>query len=116
MKLLPLACFAASTAQYSGDYEYGGVDASEDDRGYGYSSYGNYDDYGNKKKNKNNYTFGYNGGRAIGGGQAIAVALNCWPANFDRAPLMAKERSYTSHTYLNTPLFYTAATVSLSCG
>ena len=99
MKLLPLACFAVSAAQ-SGDYDYGAVDTTEeDDRGYGYSSYGdtnygdtsygNYDDYGNKK---NKYTFGHHHhqGRAPGTG-VIAVALNCWPANFDKDTLMKQD-------------------------
>jgi hypothetical protein len=82
MKLLPLACFAASAAQ-SGDYDYGAVD---DDRHYGYNSYGNYDDYGNK----NSYSFG-GGSRAAGSNQQIAVALNCWPANFDTDTLMGAD-------------------------
>merc|ERR1711988_1617907 len=54
MKLLPLACFAASAAQ-SGDYDYSDVE-----KGYGFDGDANYDDYGNKKKNK--YSSGGYGG------------------------------------------------------
>jgi hypothetical protein len=83
MKLLPLACFAASAAQ-SGDYDYGAVDAGDDDRHYGYNSYGDYDSYGNKG---NNWAFGARGPST----QSIAIALNCWPANFDTDTLMQRD-------------------------
>lgn len=97
MKLLPLACFAASAAQ-SGDYDYGAP--VEEDRGYDYSSssnagYGNYDDYGNKKKNKYQNTWSF-GGKGIGSHQSIAVALNCWPANFDYDKLMIQDTTATN--------------------
>jgi len=86
MKLLPLACFAAATAQ-SGDYEY---DAVDDDRHYGYNSYGNYDDYGHSSS----YSFG--SGRVAGSFQQFAVALNCWPANFDTDTLMMRDTANDS--------------------
>jgi hypothetical protein len=84
MKLLPLACFAASAAQ-SGDYDYGAVDAGDDDRHYGYNSYGDYDSHGHS--GGTNWAFG---AKALGAG-SIAIALNCWPANFDTDTLMMRD-------------------------
>jgi hypothetical protein len=87
MKLFAVACLTGATAQ-SGDYDDRGAVGDSD---Y-YNAYDNYDEFGNKKKNKGQNWFGAGKQYASIAPAAAAdwaAALNCWPANIEADTLVA---------------------------
>merc|ERR1712193_24665 len=87
MKLFAVACLTGATAQ-SGDYDDRGAVGDSD---Y-YNAYDNYDEFGNKKKNKGQNWFGAGKqytSTAPAGAADWAAALNCWPANIEADSLVA---------------------------
>lgn len=101
MKLFAVACLTGATAQ-SGDYDDRGAVGDSD---Y-YNAYDNYDEFGNKKKNKgqNNWFGGgakQYAGAAPTGASDWAAALNCWPANIEADTLVAPNHRQSGTTEAN---------------
>jgi len=94
MKLFAVACLTGASAQ-SGDYDDRGAVGESD---Y-YNAYDNYDEFGNKKKNKGDNWFA-SGAKQYAGvattSTSWASALNCWPANIEADTLVAPNHRNTA--------------------
>merc|ERR1711970_61166 len=95
MKLFAVACLTGATAQ-SGDYDDRGAVGDSD---Y-YNAYDNYDEFGNKKKNKGDNWFASGAKQYTSlenySAPSWAAALNCWPANIEADTLVAPNHRVTA--------------------
>jgi len=95
MKLFAVACLTGATAQ-SGDYDDRGAVGDSD---Y-YNAYDNYDEFGNKKKNKGDNWFASGAKQYTSlenyAASSWAAALNCWPANIEADTLVAPNHRNTA--------------------